>query len=93
MPDAPELPLPELQLHVLEPLLGDFYRKDEMPFVRAINASPADELALLVYADWLDDHGHADRVALVRRYTRFAFHGEGREALAAALAVAPPGWP
>jgi uncharacterized protein (TIGR02996 family) len=39
----------------LEPLLGDLYSADEMPFLAAVNAQPEDRLPLLVYADWLDE--------------------------------------
>ncbi len=36
-------------------------------FLAAIAAAPADDLPRLVYADWLDDRGDADRAAFVRR--------------------------
>jgi uncharacterized protein (TIGR02996 family) len=40
---------------------------DEDGLVRAILADPFDEVARLVYADWLDDHGCPDHAALMRR--------------------------
>jgi uncharacterized protein (TIGR02996 family) len=40
---------------------------DRDAFLAAIAAAPADDLPRLVYADWLDDRGDADRAAFVRR--------------------------
>jgi uncharacterized protein (TIGR02996 family) len=57
----------------LEPLLGDFYRREEMPFLLAINASPVDELAYLVYADWLEDR-RDERSTFLRLFAKFYFH-------------------
>jgi uncharacterized protein (TIGR02996 family) len=56
----------------LEPLLGDFYRREEMPFLLTINANPLDESVYLIYADWLDDHGD-QRAAFLRLFTKFLF--------------------
>lgn len=39
---------------------------DHVAFLRAIAADPADDTARLVYADWLDDRGHAARAAYLR---------------------------
>jgi uncharacterized protein (TIGR02996 family) len=35
-------------------------------FLRAIQATPADDAPRLVYADWLDEHGQTDRAAFIR---------------------------
>jgi uncharacterized protein (TIGR02996 family) len=34
---------------------------DEQGFLTAIREAPDDDTPRLVYADWLDDHGDADR--------------------------------
>jgi uncharacterized protein (TIGR02996 family) len=39
---------------------------DEDAFLRAIAENPADDLPRLVYADWLDEHGHHGRAEFVR---------------------------
>jgi uncharacterized protein (TIGR02996 family) len=39
---------------------------DERALVAAVAARPDDLLPRLVYADWLDEHGEADRAELVR---------------------------
>jgi uncharacterized protein (TIGR02996 family) len=39
---------------------------DHEPFLRAIAAAPDDDLPRLVYADWLDEHGHAGRAEFIR---------------------------
>lgn len=57
----------------LEPLLGDFYRAEEMPFWLAINAGPIDEAALLVYADWLEERGDK-RAGYLRLFIQVYFH-------------------
>ena len=36
------------------------------PLLAAIAADPDDDLPRLVYADWLDEHGHADRAEFIR---------------------------
>ena len=36
------------------------------PFLHAICANPEDDVARLVYADWLDDHGDPDRAGFIR---------------------------
>jgi uncharacterized protein (TIGR02996 family) len=36
------------------------------PFLRAICADPEDDLARLVYADWLDENGEPERAELIR---------------------------
>src|SRR5262249_30848402 len=35
-------------------------------FLQAIIDSPDDDASRLVFADWLDDHGQADRAAFIR---------------------------
>jgi uncharacterized protein (TIGR02996 family) len=59
----------------LEPLLGDFYLREEMPFLLAINAGPADESAHLIYADWLEERGEI-RGRFLRLFTRYYFRKE-----------------
>jgi uncharacterized protein (TIGR02996 family) len=56
----------------IEPLLGDFYPRNEIPFLRAIQADSVDEVAYLVYSDWLEEHGHA-RGEFLRLFTTFHF--------------------
>lgn len=41
-------------------------RADEDGLLEAIIAAPEDDLPRLVYADWLEEHGDADRAALIR---------------------------
>jgi uncharacterized protein (TIGR02996 family) len=38
------------------------------PFLRAICAAPDDDAPRLVYADWLDEHGHPDRAEFIRKH-------------------------
>ncbi len=40
---------------------------DEDAFVRQICENPLDDTVRLVYADWLQENGHADRCELIRR--------------------------
>jgi uncharacterized protein (TIGR02996 family) len=47
-------------------------------FLRAIIAD-GDDTHRLVYADWLDDHGDADRAAFIRAQVRLAQTGPGDE--------------
>jgi uncharacterized protein (TIGR02996 family) len=51
-----------------EPLLDDDPGRDpqETAFLRGIVEDPDDDAARLVFADWLDDHGDADKAAFVR---------------------------
>lgn len=39
---------------------------DEAAFLQAICANPEDDTARLVFADWLDEHGNADRAEFIR---------------------------
>lgn len=39
---------------------------EEAAFIAAVTASPDADLPRLVYADWLDEHGHAARARLIR---------------------------
>jgi uncharacterized protein (TIGR02996 family) len=39
---------------------------EEMAFLRAIDATPEDDVPRLVYADWLDDRGHSIRAEFIR---------------------------
>jgi uncharacterized protein (TIGR02996 family) len=43
---------------------------DEAAFLRAIQANPADTTAKLVYADWLDEHGEAEKAEYLRLSAR-----------------------
>ncbi|HTU17983.1 MAG TPA: TIGR02996 domain-containing protein [Gemmataceae bacterium] len=38
----------------------------EEAFIQAIRAAPADDASRLIYADWLDEHGHPDRAEFIR---------------------------
>lgn len=42
---------------------------DEMTFLTAIRGNPADDLPRLIYADWLDEHGHAQKAEYLRLVT------------------------
>jgi uncharacterized protein (TIGR02996 family) len=44
-----------------------------MPFLRAINSGVPDEVAHLVYADWLEENGHGERAELLRELTTYSF--------------------
>ena len=55
----------------LGPLLAGL--REHIPFLRTINAEPADEVAYLVYADWLEERGDL-RAHLLRLYIKSAFH-------------------
>lgn len=59
----------------LEPLLGDFYRREEMPFLLTINADPVDESSYLIYSDWLEEHD-PPRAHFLRLYTTYLFRAE-----------------
>src|SRR5262245_33263181 len=39
---------------------------DRHALLRAIAQAPDDDVVRLVFADWLDDHGEADRAAFIR---------------------------
>lgn len=84
----------------LEPLLGDFYRREEMPFLLAINSNPLDESTFLIYADWLEERGE-QRGLFLRLFTWLFFRaeqlprkelGRARHDLQAALAAASVPW-
>lgn len=85
----------------LQPLLGEFYPADEMPFILSANANTADEMPLLVHADWLNDHDRPALAAFVRAYAKYEFHfseltpeqqAETRAALKAGFDAAPRPW-
>jgi uncharacterized protein (TIGR02996 family) len=59
----------------LGPLLGDFYLREEMPFLLAINSHPLDESMFLIYADWLDERGE-QRCRFLRLFTMLYFRAE-----------------
>jgi uncharacterized protein (TIGR02996 family) len=44
----------------------------EAAFIEAIGADPDDDAPRLVYADWLDDHGQADRAEFIRAQVALA---------------------
>jgi uncharacterized protein (TIGR02996 family) len=48
---------------------------DEDAFLRAITAAPHDDAPRLVYADWLDETGHADRAEFLRLTCRTGASG------------------
>lgn len=39
---------------------------EALAFIRAICANPKDDVARLVFADWLDEHGESERAAFIR---------------------------
>lgn len=45
---------------------------DESALLAAVAADPANDLPRLVYADWLDDHGHATRAEFIRLQCQIA---------------------
>jgi uncharacterized protein (TIGR02996 family) len=47
-------------------------------FLQAIVESPADDLPRLVYADWLEEHGEADRAEFIRVQIELASLNEGQ---------------
>lgn len=59
----------------LGPLLGDFYLRQEMPFLQAINSNPSDESTFLIYADWLEERGE-QRGHFLRLFTWLFFRSE-----------------
>ena len=42
------------------------------PFLRAICENPEDDTVRLVYADWLDENGDADRAEFIRVHCELA---------------------
>jgi uncharacterized protein (TIGR02996 family) len=57
---------------------------DEDALLAAITAAPDDDAPRLAYADWLDEHGHADRAEFIRvqcRIARGAEWGQHQELL------------
>lgn len=50
---------------------GDDEVNDGLALYEACMASPDDDLARLVYADWLEDHGQVEKAAKVRDVDRF----------------------
>lgn len=84
----------------LPPLLGDFYLREEMPFLLAINSNPLDESTFLIYADWLEEHGE-QRGHFLRLFTWLFFRADqlprkeracARKDLQAALAATSAPW-
>lgn len=47
---------------------------DHGAFVKAMHASPSDDLPALVYADYLDDHGDAGAAEVIRRHRELGRH-------------------
>src|SRR5438132_5256775 len=58
---------------------------DELAFLRLILADPDADGPRLVYADWLDEHGQADRAEFIRVQCEQARGGEGSPRAAALL--------
>lgn len=54
---------------------------DEAAFLRLAAAAPADREALLVYADWLEEHGLADRSTFLRLQHSLAALSHGQRGL------------
>jgi uncharacterized protein (TIGR02996 family) len=48
---------------------------DDTALLNAIIASPGDDLPRLIFADWLDDRGEADRAEFIRVQCRIASPG------------------
>jgi uncharacterized protein (TIGR02996 family) len=65
---------------------------DEESFLAALDARPGDETTRLVYADWLDDHGQADRAAFLRAEAELALMPEDERESAPQSEVACRGW-
>ena len=42
---------------------------EEMTFLTAIRTNPGDDLPRVIYADWLDEHGHAQKAEYLRLVT------------------------
>ena len=60
----------------------------EEAFIQAIREAPADDAPRLIYADWLEEHGQADRAEFIRIQCRLARRSDSDANLVAALAVA-----
>src|SRR5579884_3454044 len=45
-------------------------------FIQAIQETPEDDAPRLIYADWLEDHGDADRAEFIRIQCRLAHLAE-----------------
>jgi uncharacterized protein (TIGR02996 family) len=52
---------------------------DEAAFLRAIQANPADATAKLVYADWLDERGEAEKAEYLRLSVRLESGSKGAD--------------
>ena len=50
------------------------------PFLAAIAARPDDDLPRLIFADWLDEHGDADRATFIRLQCSVDYTGAARAA-------------
>lgn len=75
----------------LRELVGDL--RQHVPFLRAIQTDPVDEVNLLIYSDWLEDHEDA-RAEFLRLFCRFYFHKDRPAGVraAASLPAQPGGW-
>jgi uncharacterized protein (TIGR02996 family) len=56
--------------------------EEERALLEAIRAEPEDDASRLVYADWLEEHGHAERAELVRVQVAIERDGPGAPLLA-----------
>lgn len=72
---------------------------EEVAFLAAIVARPDDDLLRLVYADWLEEHGHSDRSTFLRKQVQAASGSPVRVITQAILeenvrlrAAAPAAW-
>ncbi len=75
----------------LRSLLGDI--RQHVPFFRSIQADPTDEVAFLLYADWLEERADP-RAAFLRLFCQSFFHGNRSAGgiLASSLSSQPGGW-
>jgi uncharacterized protein (TIGR02996 family) len=65
--------LERVGLSTLRPSVGMWYRRfepqddRECTLVDLVRKTPGDEATRIVYADWLEENGHADRAAFIRQ--------------------------
>jgi uncharacterized protein (TIGR02996 family) len=65
---------------------------DRRPFLRAIALRPEDPLQLLIYADWLDEHGDVDEAQTMRWRAEFWTWRRGRKLVPVRLLNFPRLW-
>jgi uncharacterized protein (TIGR02996 family) len=72
-------PLSDLRLLLGERLGGEPAQTPEGAFLQALAEDPADDAARLIYADWLEEGGHAARAEWLRLEVRLAQAAPGDE--------------